>query len=246
MPLDFPGSPSQDQQYADYKYNVPDTAWLSDAEKSGFQQRIAAKEDIVPAGTIHLFAGATAPTGFLLCQGQTVSRNTYPRLFSAISTNYGAGDGSTTFGIPDMQGRVAVGRSTAGTFSALNNRGGVDVHTLSVAEMPSHTHIQNSHNHTQQSHNHSQNAHSHTFRGGQVRASNPGGWTAVGVAGGSFYGYGFSYTEPTQGATATNIATTASNIATVATNQDAGGVGGFTQPHNNLQPYIVLNYIIKT
>lgn len=246
MPLDFPGSPSQDQQYADYKYNVPDTAWLSDAEKSGFQQRIAAKEDIVPAGTIHLFAGPTAPSGFLFCQGQVISRNTYPRLFAAIGTNYGAGDGSTTFGIPDLQGRVAAGKSTSGTFATLNNRGGTETETLSTATMPSHTHTQNSHNHTQNAHNHSQNAHGHSFRGGQVRPSNPGGYTVVYVNGGTWYGYGYSYSEPTQATTATNQATTATNNPTTATNQDAGGLAGVTQSHNNLQPYIVLNYIIKT
>lgn len=168
MPLDFPSNPSQDQQYVDYKYQVPYTAWLSDTDKSGFQQRIAAKEDIVPAGTMHLYAGSTAPTGFLLCQGQTVSRNTYPTLFSAISTNYGAGDGSTTFGIPDMQGRVAAGKNTSGTFLTLNNKGGAETHTLSVAEMATHTHTQNSHNHTQNSHNHTQDPHSHSMPGNTV------------------------------------------------------------------------------
>lgn len=246
MPLEFPANPSQDQQYADYRYNVPDTAWLSDAEKSGFEQRISAKEGIVPPGTIHLYAGTTAPAGFLLCQGQTPPRNTYPALFAAIGTTYGAGDGSTTFGIPDLQGRVAAGKSTSGTFATLNNRGGAETHTLTVSEMPSHTHIQDSHNHTQNSHNHTQNAHNHSFRGGQVRPSNPGGFTVVGVRGGSFFGYGISYTEPTQFATATNNPTTATNNPTTATNQDAGGLSGVTQSHNNLQPYIVLNYIIKT
>lgn len=225
MPFDFPSNPSQDQEYEDYKYQVPYTAWLSDAEKTGFQQRIAAKEDIVPAGTIHLYAGATAPTGFLLCQGQTVSRNTYQTLFAAIGTNYGAGDGSTTFGIPDLRGRVAVGKSTSGTFSTLNNRGGAETHTLTVAEMASHTHIQNSHNHTQNAHSHQQRLGS-GYRGQST-------WTATD------HNVNTSFSQSVE-------ATTATNQNTTATNQDAGGSGGVTQAHNNLQPYIVLNFIIKT
>lgn len=242
MPLDFPSNPSQDQEYEDYKYQVPYTAWLSDAEKTGYQQRIAAKEDIVPAGTIHLYAGATAPTGFLLCQGQTVSRNTYPNLFAAIGTNYGAGNGSTTFGIPDMQSRVAVGRAGSGTFAALNNRGGAETHTLTSAEMPSHTHIQNSHNHTQDAHNHTQNSHTHPNADGGYPAVIPFTVTGSNTAA---MGQGV-FGEPggtwTGAATATNNATTATNQATTATNQNTGGGGA----HNNLQPYIVLNYIIKT
>lgn len=230
MPFDFPSNPSQDQEYEDYKYQVPYTAWLSDAEKTGYQQRIAAKEDIVPAGTIHLYAGATAPTGFLLCQGQTVSRNTYPTLFAAIGTNYGAGNGSTTFGIPDMQGRVAVGRAASGTFATLNNRGGAETHTLSVAEMATHTHIQNSHTH-------SQNPHSHFINspvGFGAGAYNPGMARADANSPATLWS-GFSLSG-----------TAAVNQSTTATNQDTGGLGGVTQPHNNLQPYIVLNYIIKT
>ena len=240
MPLDFPGTPRQDQQYADYKYNVPDTAWLSDAEKTGFQARIAAKEDIVPAGTIHLFAGETAPAGFLLCQGQTVSRNTFPRLFAAISTNYGAGDGSTTFGIPDMQSRVAVGRAGSGTFATLNNRGGAETHTLSVAEMATHTHIQNAHTHTQDAHNHSQNPHTHAMNGSVGTFNGFGQNTPINGNTGNPSTGGINFT------TATNIQATATNNPTTATNQNAGGLDGVTQAHNNLQPYIVLNYIIKT
>ena len=238
MPLDFPSNPSQDQEYEDYKYQVTYTAWLSDAEKTGFQQRIAAKENIVPAGTIHLYAGATAPTGFLLCQGQTVSRNTYPTLFAAIGTNYGAGDGATTFGIPDLRGRVAVGRATSGTFLTLNNRGGAETHTLSVAEMPSHTHVQDAHTHIQDSHTHTQVAHSHTTNvyTDESKMNNFAGNGAY-----TYYGQ-----APTSSATPTINNTTAVNQSTTATNQDAGGLAGVTQAHNNLQPYIVLNYIIKT
>ena len=65
---------------------------------------------LVPVGAGIAFAGTSAPTGWLLCYGQAVSRSTYSALFAVIGTNFGAGDGSTTFNLPDMQGRVAVGK----------------------------------------------------------------------------------------------------------------------------------------
>ena len=63
----------------------------------------------MPTGMVVPYAGAAAPDGWLLCQGQAVSRTTYAQLFSVIGTTYGSGDGSTTFNLPDMRGRVAVG-----------------------------------------------------------------------------------------------------------------------------------------
>ena len=64
---------------------------------------------VLPTGSVIPFAGKTAPTGWLMCQGQAVSRTTYAQLFSVIGTTFGSGDGSTTFNLPDIRGRVAVG-----------------------------------------------------------------------------------------------------------------------------------------
>ena len=71
-----------------------------------------------PAGVISPYAGASAPTGYLLCFGQAVSRTTYSDLFSAISTTYGAGDGSSTFNLPDLRGRVIAGQDDMGGSAA--------------------------------------------------------------------------------------------------------------------------------
>lgn len=79
---------------------------------------------INPSGTIQMWGGATAPTGYLLCDGSAVSRSTYADLFAAIGTSYGAGDGSTTFNVPDLRGRVGVGYATSG--------GHTDVSTLGL------------------------------------------------------------------------------------------------------------------
>lgn len=70
---------------------------------------IEAYENPVPTGSVLHFAGETAPEGFLLCNGQEVSRITYARLFSVIKQKYGAGDGSTTFNVPDYREVTLVG-----------------------------------------------------------------------------------------------------------------------------------------
>jgi hypothetical protein len=81
----------------------------------------------LPPGVILDYGGATAPSGFLLCDGAAVSRTEYVALFDAIGTTYGAGDGSTTFNVPDFRGRVAVG---VGTHTDVNNRGESDAIAL--------------------------------------------------------------------------------------------------------------------
>jgi len=68
---------------------------------------------IVPTGAILPYGGATAPSNFLLCNGSAVSRTTYANLFAIISTSYGVGDGSTTFNLPNLQGRFPLGYSAS-------------------------------------------------------------------------------------------------------------------------------------
>ena len=65
-----------------------------------------------PVGSILAFGGSSAPSGWLLCQGQAVSRTTYAELFSAIGTSFGTGDGSATFNLPDLRETVPVGSGT--------------------------------------------------------------------------------------------------------------------------------------
>lgn len=80
--------------------------------------------------------------GWLLCDGRDVSRSIYHELFDVIGTSFGAGDGSTTFRLPDCRGRVigAVGSGSGLTARSLGSNVGAETHTLTVSEMPSHTH----------------------------------------------------------------------------------------------------------
>lgn len=97
--------------------------------------------DTLPIGAITQFSGSVAPTNWLFCNGQAVSRTTYSELFGVIGTTYGEGDGSTTFNLPDFIGRVPVGLDSEDTdFDNLGDFGGEKTHTLTIDEMPNHSH----------------------------------------------------------------------------------------------------------
>lgn len=110
----------------------------------------------LPAGSIQLFAGPTPPSGWASCDGSAISRTGYARLFAAIGTTWGVGDGSTTFNLPDLQGRVPVGAGAGAGLTArtLATSAGAETHTLSEANLASHTHTGPSHRHTGPSHTH--------------------------------------------------------------------------------------------
>jgi microcystin-dependent protein len=104
----------------------------------------------VPAGSVIPYAGTTTPTGWLFCYGQAINRTTYSVLFDVIGTTYGVGDGSTTFNIPDLRGRLVAGQDDMGGTSAnrltgqsggvdgdvLGASGGAETHTLTAGQLP--------------------------------------------------------------------------------------------------------------
>lgn len=106
-------------------------------------------------GAVIAYAGSSAPSGWLFCYGQNVSRTTHAALFAVLGTTYGTGDGLTTFGLPDLRGRVPFGKDDMGgsaasrltnsatggiTGAGLGNTGGEQAHTPTLAEMFAHTH----------------------------------------------------------------------------------------------------------
>jgi len=147
-----------------------------DSDVTTVDNRLAVLEsEITPSGAISMFAGGAAPSGWFLCNGAAVSRTTYADLFAVVGSTYGAGDGSTTFNVPDFRDRVPVG---AGSSYSLNQAIGAltDSITLSSANLPTHVHSIE-HNHGSQytgydgEHNH----------GGQVFVAQNAGQVTLGL-----------------------------------------------------------------
>jgi len=126
------------------------TAKIQDGAVTASKLDAAAVSVLMPSGSFMPYAGASAPTGYLLCDGAAISRSTYSALFALVGTTYGSGDGSSTFNIPDLRGRVIAGQDNMGGSSAntltnaqadqLGGTLGEETHTLSIAEMPAHNH----------------------------------------------------------------------------------------------------------
>lgn len=110
---------------------------------------------VVPVGGMLPFGGTSAPTGYLMCDGAQVNRVTYKTLFDVIGTDWGAGDGSTTFNLPDARGKSPLGKAASGTGSTLGGSlGSLDhthaggAHTHAISSDGGHSHSVDSHAHS--------------------------------------------------------------------------------------------------
>jgi microcystin-dependent protein len=213
----------------------------------------------LPPGVVLPFGGPTAPTGFILAQGQAISRTTYAQLFAVMSTTFGVGDGSTTFNLPDLRQRFPIGVAASGTASSLGDTGGTidHVHTgpSHIHTMPTHTHTMPTHTHTGPSHTHTMGTHSHDI------ADTSGGPSATFVLS---VGSGSNFSFPTTSHTH-YVSDTSTSVDPGDTAAGGTGVTGATDPGDTNAkdpgdtnasgtattglanpPYLALNYIVKT
>jgi len=168
-------------------------------------------------GEIKAYAGSSAPTGWVLCYGQAISRTIYAALFAVIGTTYGVGDGSSTFNVPDLRGRTLAGLDNMGGSDAgrldwsntLGTTGGEQYHTQTTSEMPVHNHgITDPH-------------HSHTYQSASAGGTASGAGSGVAVS---------SFPTSNTGAAGTGI--TINNT-------------GSGNPFNVMQPTLLCNWILK-
>ena len=230
-------------------YVAPNTVLaLSTLSAATWNQDVVANvidiESRLPTGAVQLYAGASAPSNWLLCNGAETLISGYAALYAVCSTTYGSltngsgGVGTTHFRLPDLRGRVPIGAG-AGTGLTVRTIGattGVETHPLSTAELASHTHTGPNHVHTgtvDSAGNHSHDAAADQgFLGGYN-----GEGSAYIVTGGAGWGI-FSNTAD---AGAHQHTFTTGYAGTGATGSEGNGTA-----HNNIQPSLALTYIIKT
>jgi microcystin-dependent protein len=196
---------------------------------------------LCPTATILPYAGLTEPTGFLFCYGQAINRTTYSRLFTAISTTYGVGDGSTTFNVPDLRGRVIAGQDDMGGSSAnrltgltdgvngdtLGASGGTESFTLAESNLPSHTHNFG----TLTGLTSTGGSHTHTYTRYSSQQDNMQGGGAT--------------DNLWQGSQSSNTGSDGSHSHTVTMDGGATGATGSGIAKAHIQPTFILNYIIR-
>lgn len=207
---------------------------------------------MTPAGTIQDYVGSTAPSGWSLLDGSTITSasTTYPNLWAVAPVGWRSG---SSLILPDARGRVIVAKSSSGTFQTLGGTGGAETHTLTSAEIPSVAAA----NHTHGAGTFAASDHGHgpgsfaaaigatngdAYRIGYVAGTVNGPGTATySVQGGGLLvnSGGFNHYTPVFGTSAGATPAVTGNSGTTSANTGSGGA------HNNLQPFIVMNKIIR-
>lgn len=221
---------------------------------------------ILPTGMIVDYAGSAAPSGWLLCDGSAYNRTTYAALFAVIGTTYGAGDGSTTFNVPDFRGRVAVGAGTGSGLTA-RTRGQSFGSETATAELISHQHTID-HDHGYAATYDANHDHTHGYSGttgtenqGHKHSGNESGGEFVSTVGGTGAGIltggsGYTYQLKTNfpdtlhnhnfsGTTGGASSATHAHGIDLPNFTGSSGWTGSNTGHPNVQPSLVANKIIR-
>lgn len=191
------------------------------------KQQATTDANATPSGVVMDYAGGSAPSGWLLCDGSAISRNTYADLFTAIGTTFGSGDGVTTFNLPDLRGRTIAGKDDMGgtaanritsggsgiTGTTLGAAGGAQTHTLTGSESGTEPH----------SHGVTDPTHRHTYN----RADTANNNTQAGIHH-RIVGTGYTTDFASTGISINNASSSSASSA-----------------HQNTQPTMIMNKIIK-
>ena len=215
--------------------------WYGDADSQQWVQvnASAAPMGVVgftmwPAGIGIDWWGPNEAAGTRFCDGRALSRTAYAGLFAAIGTTFGAGDGSTTFLLPDCRGRSIAGKDNMGgsaagrltTLTALGASGGAETHVLTLAQLAAHTH-----------------SFSGTAASGGISANHSHTVAAGTHSSGSTYQPGSGWNVPDTTRTTSLVSSDHAHTTTIA---GTSGGGGSDAAHNNLQPTIICNKLITT
>jgi len=226
-------------------------------------------DTITPIGTISVYAGIESDSqledrGYLVANGASLSKEEYSELYAIIGTTYGSTD-SNHFNLPDLRGRTAVGvDADDADFNTLGKKGGEKTVTLTVDQIPAHTHTFTG---TASTTSAESNSHTHTYSGttstktlngrfhtwGMTTSAVAGIFTTVetnlnysppdsgDLTGAATYYIDASHNHTFSGTTSGASTTHTHTFKPTGTNAETGG----SKAHNNLQPYIALKYIIK-
>lgn len=170
---------------------------------------------LLSSGMMVMYGGSSAPTGWVMCDGSSLSRSTYAALFASIGTAYGTVD-SSHFNVPDMRGKGAMGLDGTTEFAALGTTGGEKAHALTIGELAVHNHGVNDGGHNHRLWSIGQESNVYSLGGTSTRAVLIGG-------------------NPNAG-----NGNTGDSGANISIQNNGSGTA-----HNNLHPYNTVNFVIK-
>jgi microcystin-dependent protein len=198
---------------------------------------------MVPVGAIVPYAGIAVPTNWWSCEGQEVSRISYPQIFAVVGTRWGAGDGSTTFNLPDLRGRTLVGMDTSSArvtgATNVGITGGAQTVALTAAQMPAHTHAVDPAVATTIS----AGDHRHMVSDKVVLQKAQTGYPDEDIYGNGYHqtpAYAFPADDPDRFTTTAPAHTHTVDIPSTTTTSVGSG-----QAHENMPPYGVIRWIIR-
>ena len=194
-----------------------------------------------PTGTIICFAGQVVPQGWFLCNGSEISKSEYPKLFSVIGNTYGIPVNSSNFILPNLQQRMPLGKSN---INNLGDNGGNSNITLSTNQIPSHNHTGTTNSAGSHTHTASDSGHNHSYNDAYFAENRGNEQNVFGTASSTDNDNDYIYRTPTP--------TTSTGFASITVANNGEHTHAFTTDSvgsnlsiNIMNPYLVLNYLIK-